>query len=132
MSKFVTPVVVADAVKRVSELLPKGAFLERIRWDAEKQTVEVIWDHHPYRTGRDFPVTFDEAHLKAGTLPEGVTDAPFQPRPRPDRKGAKPAPKPGPAAPAEPKSQASAPGEPKAGVPTAAKSKSGGKKTKAE
>ncbi len=71
MSKFVTRIPVD--VEAVRALLPKGALVERVRWNAKASLVEVEWDHQPFHSALDFPVAFEQELLEAKKLPKGVS-----------------------------------------------------------
>jgi len=73
MSQFKT--VIAVPVASVLAKLPPGSFVDPhngVRFDAESKSVVVQWEHDDYRTPYSIPVEFSEAHLDAGTCPDGV------------------------------------------------------------
>lgn len=70
MSKFFTAINVD--IEAVAGLLPEGAFVESVRWNPREERVEIVWDHPPFDTGKDFAVEFGAEDLKKKRLPKGV------------------------------------------------------------
>src|ERR1043165_5110424 len=74
MSKFFTAIPVD--VEAVTKLLPQGAFVEAIRWNAQARQVEIVWDHDPFYTGLDFAASYSSEELAGGKRPNFIRERP--------------------------------------------------------
>lgn len=70
MSKFKTTIPVDVAA--VKKLLPAGAFFDGVSFDDETNSVEVRWQHDPFKTPFDHAIEFPIEHLQAGEVPSFV------------------------------------------------------------
>lgn len=70
MSKFVTPF--PFPLEELKELLPEGAYFDRVIWNKDINQLELHWEHDPFFTGLDHPVEFRPEALKKGSLPKEV------------------------------------------------------------
>jgi hypothetical protein len=76
MSKFKTTIPVD--VEQVKKLLPPGAHLDGVTFDAGNNSVEVRWQHDGFRTPLDHAVEYPLAKLIAQNLPPDREPEPEQ------------------------------------------------------
>lgn len=71
MSAFLTELPVD--INGAKVLLPKGSFVESVTWNAENQTVEMVWSNRDLKTPYTTPTKFPLQMLHDQQIPDGAT-----------------------------------------------------------